>query len=329
MSIDHRHSIWAKTAQLPQFETLRQNTKTDVLVIGGGIAGLLCAYMLDRAGVEYLLVEAGRICSGVTKNTTAKITTQHGSIYAKLLREFGLEKAKMHLNANQKALEQYRSLSRNIDCDFQECSSTVYSRRDIKKIESELEALQKIGAPAKFCAELPLPFSVAGAVSFENQAQFHPLKFLSAIAKGLHIFENTRVLQFIPGAVITEHGSIKAEKIIVATHFPILNKHGSYFLKLYQQRSYVIALKDVPKIDGMYVDEADAGLSFRDYNDFLLLGGNGHRTGKKSTGWQDLEAFAQRYYPNAQIAARWATQDCITLDGIPYVGQYSKRTPNL
>ncbi len=327
--MDHMHSIWTRTAQFPRFEPLKQDVKTDVLVIGGGIAGLLCAYLLEQAGVSYALVEADRICGGITKNTTAKITAQHGLIYDKLIREFGPEKARMYLYANQQALEKYRALCQSIDCDFQERNSVVYSVDDRQIIERELEALQKIGFSAKLAEKLPLPFSVAGAVCFEGQAQFHPLKFLSAISQGLHIYENTRVLELKPGAAVTNHGTIQTEKIIVATHFPFLNKHGSYFLKLYQHRSYVLALKNAPEVRNMHVDQADTGLSFRSFGDLLLLGGGGHRTGKKGGGWRELEAFAAQNYPDAQITARWATQDCMTLDGVPYVGQYSNRTPNL
>lgn len=328
-SSDRARSIWTQSLELPKFEALKHDLKTDVLIIGGGIAGLLCAYLLDQVGVAYTLVEAERICGGITKNTTAKITAQHGLIYTKLIRTFGSEKARMYLHINQKALEKYRSLSQNIDCNFQERSSAVYSLNDRRKIEKELESLQKIGFPAKLASELPLPFSVAGAVCFERQAQFHPLKFLSAISKKLRIFENTRVLELMPGAAVTQHGAIRAEKIIVATHFPFLNKHGSYFLKLYQHRSYVLALKNAPEVRDMYVDESDTGLSFRSFEDLLLLGGGGHRTGKKGGGWRELEGFARQNYSDIQIIERWATQDCMTLDGVPYVGQYSKRTPNL
>ena len=326
---DSRRSLWSQTARFPQYESLKHDITTDVLVIGGGIAGILCAYLLGRCGTACVLVEAGRLCSGITRDTTAKITVQHGLIYDKLIRTFGLEKARMYLHANQAALEEYRSLCQTIDCDFQERDSIVYSLNDGKKIENELDSLQKIGYGATFAERLPLPFPVTGAVCFAGQAQFHPLKFLSAIATGLRIFENTRVLELIPGAAVTEHGVIRAKKIVVATHFPFLNKHGSYFLKLYQHRSYVLALKNAPEVQDMYVDESDAGLSFRSFGEWLLLGGGGHRTGKKGGGWQELESFARRHYPDSRITERWATQDCMTLDGVPYVGQYSRRTPDL
>ena len=327
--MDHVGSIWTETADFPQFETLKQDMKTDVLIVGGGIAGLLCAYMLEQTGVSYILVEAKRICSGITKDTTAKITSQHGLIYDRLIKEFGLEKARMYLDANQTALEKYRILCQTIDCDFQTKDSSVYSLYKDGKIEKEMRALQRLGFSAIFKEKLGLPFPIAGAVCFEQQAQFHPLKFLTAIARGLHIAENTRVMELAPGAAVTAHGTIKAKKIIVATHFPFLNKHGSYFLKLYQHRSHVLTLDNAPTVSGMYVDESDTGLSFRSFGGRLLVGGAGHRTGKKGGGWKELQDFAEKNYPDARITARWATQDCMTLDGIPYVGQYSKHTPDL
>ena len=322
-------SLWQKTAELPRFDTLNQNLKTDVLIIGGGIAGLLCAYSLKQAGVDCALVEAGRICSGITKNTTAKITLQHGLIFDKLIRTFGLTAAKLYFQANWSALEQYAELCQTIDCDFQRRDSYVYSMDDKRKLEKELIALDKIGYGADFVEQLPLPFPVAGAVRIEHQAQFNPLKFLSAISKGLNIFENSAVLELRPDGTVTARGVVSADKIIVATHFPFLNKHGSYYLKLYQHRSYVLGLKNGPDINGMYVDENEKGLSFRNAEGFLLIGGGSHRTGKKGGGWQELEAFSQRCYPDAPIAYRWATQDCMSLDGIPYIGRYSAKTPNL
>ena len=322
-------SIWLQTAQLPKFDCLRSDLKTDVLIIGGGMAGFLCAYQLSQAGVDYALVEADRICGGITKNTTAKITVQHALIYDKLIREFGVERAQLYLEANQAALEKYRTLCRGIDCSFEERDSFVYSVDDKRKLEQELNALSRLGFAAEFLENIPLPSPVAGAVKFERQAQFHPLKFIAAIAGNLRIFEHTKVLELAPGKALTNHGTISAEKIVVATHFPILNKHGGYFLKLYQHRSYVLALENVPDVKGMYVDENEVGLSFRNYDGLLLLGGGGHRTGKRGGGWQELERFAQRCYPDARETARWATQDCMTLDGVPYIGPYAKRTSGL
>lgn len=322
-------SLWQKTTQLPKFELQKADLKTDVLIIGGGMAGILCAHMLQQAGVDYALVEAKQLCGGVTGKTTAKVTAQHGFIYHKLLKQFGLEKAKLYLQANQWAVEQYRRLSRNVDCAFQQQDNYVYELDDRGKLEDEAEALDKIGVSDCLVYSTPLPFPVAGAVRMEEQGQFHPLKFVAGIASGLRVFEHTKVLELRPGEAVTTGGTIRAGQIIVATHFPMLNKHGSYFLKLHQHRSYVLALKNAPVVEGMYVDEENKGLSFRMYGDVLLLGGGGHRTGKQGGGWKELESFVRRHWPQAKEVARWATQDCMTLDAVPYIGRYSRSSRGL
>lgn len=322
-------SLWTKTTQTPVFPPLTEDLKTDVLIIGGGLAGLLSAYMLQNVGVDCALVEAGKICGGVTKNTTAKITSQHGLIYHQLIRRFNAEHARLYWQANEAALDKYRALCKNIDCDFEEKSAYVYAIDNPKSVERELNALHTIGVKADFVKDLPLPFSVAGAVKFEKQAQFHPLKFAYAISRGLRIFEDTKVLKLAPHAAITNRGNITAKKTIVATHFPFLNKRGLYFLKMFQHRSYVLALKNAPKVNGLYLDENEKGLSFRDHGEYLLLGGGSHRTGEKGGNFTELSEFADRYYPKAKPVYRWATQDCMTLDGVPYIGQYSKHTPDL
>ena len=322
-------SVWTKTAQMPSFEPLQKKIKTDVLIIGGGLAGLLCAWRLQQAGVDYALVEADAICSGITKNTTAKITSEHGLMYDTLICKMGVEKARCYLEANQNALQQYKELCQDINCDFEEQDAFVYSMEDRQKIDREMEALRRLDFDAAFERNLPLPFPVAGAVRFPHQAQFHPLKFAAGIAKDLRVYEHTKVRELMPGKAVTNGGTISAKQIIVATHFPMLNKHGGYFIKLFQHRSYVLALKNAPSFDGMYLDENERGLSFRRYQDMLLLGGGSHRSGKQGGNWHELERFAKQHYPKAEIVARWATQDCMTLDHVPYIGQYAKNTPDM
>lgn len=323
------NSVWANDITMPQFSSLDHDLKTDVLIVGGGMAGLFCAHKLAQKGIDYTLIEADRICSGVTRNTTAKLTSQHGLIYEKLIRMHGLENARRYWEANEAAIKEYGKLAKSIDCDYQTMDNYIYARNDFQRLRMEKAALESLGIPAELVKVTSLPFPVAGAIRFADQAQFHPLKFASAIAKDLHIYEHTPAKEFMGNMVTTDGVTIQAKKIIIATHFPLINKHGAYFLKLYQQRSYVLALENAGKLDGMYLDAAENGLSFRKYGDLLLLGGGGHRTGKQGGGWRELESFARKYYPNGKEICRWATQDCITLDGIPYIGQYSKSTPNL
>lgn len=323
------NSVWVNSIKPVGFESLNKNIETDVLIIGGGIAGILCAYNLKKLGVDSVLVEAKNILSGITKNTTAKITLQHGLIYQNIIKKFGFKKAQLYLKAQNDAISEYRELCQKIDCDYEIKDSFVYSLNNPEKIKNEVTALNSLGQKAEFLSSVDLPFKVAGAVQVKNQAQFNPLKFLYQIAKDMPIYENTKVIHLLPNKAITNHAEINYKKTIVATHFPILNKHGGYFLKMYQHRSYVLALDCPHNINAMYVDEDEKGLSFRRYGDLLLLGGGGHRTGKKGGCWKELEDFASKYYKDARIVTKWATQDCITLDGVPYIGPYSKQTPNL
>ena len=319
-------SLWKATASLPEFPELVGDVRTDVLIVGGGIAGILTAYLLHEKGVRYVLVEKGRICSGTTGNTTAKITFQHGLIYDKILKSDGTEAARKYLAANRAAFDKYAELCGKTDCDYEIKDNYVYSTDDRRKLEKEVEALEKIGYIADLCENVPLPIKTVGAVKFPDQAQFNPLKFLSSVAEGLNIYENTFVREMRGNTAVTDKGKIRADTVIAATHFPFINKHGSYFLKLYQHRSYVIALENAQDVNGMYVDECDTGLSFRNYEGLLLLGGGGHRTGKKGGNWAELRAFASKKYPDSREKHFWATQDCMSLDGIPYIGRYSAKT---
>lgn len=321
-------SVWKETTELPHFAKLEGDVKTDVLIIGGGITGILCAYILQERGIDYLLVEGEEICHGTTGNTTAKITAQHGLAYAKLIKQAGLEKAKRYLEANQFAVQKFAELAARFPCDFAEKSAYVYSLDDRKKLEQEAQAYRMLGLDDEIVETTELPFPTAGAIRMRKQAQFHPLKFLSKIAGMLKIYEHSFVTQLLPDKALTESGSIAYQKVIFATHYPIDNKHGAYFLKLYQHRSYVIALEHTAQLEGMYVDERKRGMSFRSYDDLLLVGGGGHRTGKKGGNWQELRNFAGRYYPDAIERYHWAAQDCMPLDEVPYIGVYSPAMPD-
>ncbi len=321
-------SLWHETAVLPSFPKLYENIKADVLIIGGGMAGLLTSFLLKEKGISSVILESGKICSGTTGNTTAKITFQHGLIYSDLIKK-GTETAKAYYEANRLALEKYKELSKTIKCDFEIKDNYIYSTDSRQKIEDELNALRKIGAEANLAERLSLPFSTVGAVKTENQAQFHPLLFASEIAKDLTVYENSRVIEMKGNTAVTETGSVKAENVIVATHFPFINKHGLYSLKLYQHRSYVIALENASEVGGMYLDEKENGLSFRNYRGLLLLGGGDHRTGKNGGNYTELRKKAKEFYHEAQEKFHWAAQDCMSLDSMPYIGSYSKNTHNL
>lgn len=330
-------SLWEREAELPSFPKLEGEERTDVLIVGGGMAGVLCAWFLQKQGVRYCLVEAGRVACRETGHTTAKITAQHGLVYHEIAERYGLAAAAQYYRANQAAVEQYRELCKVIDCEWEEKDNYVYSVMNREKLEREMGVLERIRATASFAETLPLPFGTCGAVCFPKQAQFHPLNFLKEIVAGLKIFERTKVLSFenytgqgnYRKVKLSGEATVYAKKIIIAAHFPMINKHGMYFVKLYQHRSYVTALMNAPCYPGMYVDEDKAGFSFRNAGEYLLFGGGGHRTGKSGGGFTELQREGGVFFPEAEEICRWAAQDCMSLDGIPYIGSYSKGTRDL
>lgn len=321
-------SLWSDTTQLPNFEPLSRDLKTDVLIIGGGISGLLCAKLISDAGIDCAVVEKNRICSGVTKNTTAKITAQHGFIYSKLIKTLGHERAQMYLKANLEAVESFARMCEKIDCGFERKDAFLYSLQERSELEEEARAIEELGGSAEI-SDCPLPFEKAIGVRMKNQAQFEPLKFMSAVAEGLTIFENTTVISLDGGTAVTDRGKISAKNIIVATHFPFINTRGLYSLKMYQERSYVTAFADACDIGGIYTCVEKGGISMRNCGDLLFIGGGGGRTGTPCEKWDELSRFAADKLPSANEKYRWAAQDCMTLDSVPYVGLYSKHTPQL
>lgn len=326
-------SVWSESCKFRKREALNKDIKTDVLVIGAGIAGVLTAYMLKQKGREVVLIDAAEIASGNTKNTTAKIASQHDLIYSKLIAEFGEEKARQYAKANELAIKKYKEIieDKRIECDFEEKPAYVYSLNEVDVLKEEVEAAKNLGIDAEFVQEANLPFKINGAVKFNNQAQFNPLKFLKGISNELVIYENTRALEIKENLVVTSGGNITANNIVVATHYPIMNAPGYYFMKMHQERSYVLALENTSEFDGMYIDLNKEGYSFRTYNNLLLLGGISHRTGENEEGgsYDELRKVAKRLYPKAKEKYYWSAQDCMTIDGIPYIGRYSSETPNI
>lgn len=325
-------SIWKKTTTLAQRDSLPGDMEVEAAIIGAGLAGILIAYFLEQKGIKTIILEGDTIASGQTGNTTAKITSQHALIYDKLIKAFGKEKAKQYATANQTAIESYRELiaKHNIDCDFENLPAFIYSTRDAAPLEKEALAAKTLGIPADFTTQTKLPFPVEGAVRFDQQAQFDPLKFIAALSKELTIYEHTKVLSVEGQSIITDKGTVTARDIIFASHYPFMNKPGYYFIRMHQERSYALALANASKLDGMYKGIDEDGLSFRNSGDLLILGGGKHRTGENSMGdkYAMLREKAKDFWPDSKEITCWSAQDCITVDGVPYIGQFSRSTPH-
>ena len=309
----------------------------DVLVIGGGMAGILTAYQLKQKGVNVIVVERNYIGTTCTANTTAKITSLHGSYYSKITKSYGEEKAKKYYEIQEKAIQEYEKLIEQYDisCSFEKKSHILYTTKDEEKLHKEYECFKQLNIPVDYIKDAPIPVGIIGGIVFQNQAQFHPLKFLHELAKQISVFNLCQVTQIeSDGTVTINHQKrIKAQSIVMATHYPIINSKGMFFTKLHQQRSYVVALdqKAPFHIHDMYIDYDEAGHSFRTYDKLLLMGLGNHRTGTKSVPdyYKQLEGESSRWFPDARIVYEWSNQDCMSIDHIPYIGQYSKTLPNV
>ena len=298
-------SIWEKSWQMPRRGRLEKNICADAAVIGGGMAGVLTARALGRAGLRAVVLEAGRLGGGATGHTTAKVTAQHGLFCAALLRAAGPADARLYARANLAAVEDFRRMVRqeNIDCDWEDCAAAVYGGRRAV-LEVEAAAARRLGLPVTLTASTPeLPFETAGAVWLEGQARFHPLKFLAAAAEPLEVYEHTPVRRVEGDTLLTPGGRVRATAVVFACHYPFVDFPGLYFARMYQQRSYVVALEGAPLPDAVYIGAGPEGLSLRRWQNYLLLGGGGHRTGEADKGGyppllaQAVKGLARRFLP--------------------------------
>lgn len=336
-------SIWKSEVKLPERNALPDNLKVQNVVIGAGMAGILTAWFLRQKGQEVIVVEADQIAGGQTGNTTAKITSQHGLFYDSMIRLVGKEQARLYASANDQAIRSFEQMieAENIDCHFEKKSAYLYTccEEGIEKLRQEMEAVRSLGIDAVWIEGeqmQELPLNVKAAICFLNQAQFHPLKFIKHLAEELVIYEHTKVLSVKKNMVYTDKGYIQAENIIFATHYPITNIPGFYFLRQHQERSYVLALAGQKELSGIYYGIDEGGLSLRSAGEILLLGGGGHRTGKckceekngELLGYSFLRKQAKLHYPNADIAYEWSAQDCMPHDDIPFIGKYSVFRPH-
>ena len=324
-------SIWTKTYDRKKNSPLESDIDAEAAVIGGGMAGILTAWRLQKAGICTVVLEADQIGGGQTKNTTAKITSQHGLFCHTFIEKKGKETAEKYLQANQQAVDEYKRIicEENIDCDLTEADAYVYSS-DGGRLRQETEAAQRLGMNASFEPQIEIPVACAGAVRFPDQAHFHPLKFIGALADHLTVYEDTPVTEVDGNEIKMPCGSVRAEKIVFTTHFPFINFPGMYFARMHQERSCVAALEGAGTIKGMYIGDGEDSLSFRQYDKYILLGGQAYRTGENRNGgrYDRLKATGETIYPGSNTVACWSAQDCITADDIPFIGRYASDRPD-
>jgi glycine/D-amino acid oxidase-like deaminating enzyme/nitrite reductase/ring-hydroxylating ferredoxin subunit len=340
-------SFWVATTPETDYPQLQGDFEVDVAVVGAGITGITTAILLKRAGKRVALLDAKRIGLGATGYTTAKITSGHGVVYSQLTDTFGEDGAKVYAESNQAAIERIAELG--TDCDFERKDNYVFAQQpeEREQLEREAEAMQKLGLPASFVTETPLPFDTAGAVKLEQQAQFHPRKYLLRLAEtipgdGSHLFENTRA-RFVnrgePCTVETERGNVNATDVVLATHLPFMDR-GLFFTKAQPHRSYAVAAPIDPAQapEGMFINAGLPTRSIRTIRDgdrlLVQTGGHGHKPGASGEDerqrYDVLEAFLREHWPQAgPVEFRWSTQDYMSLDRVPYVGRLHRRAQHV
>lgn len=343
-------SYWIDSTPQTDYPTLQEDITVDVAIIGGGMVGITSAFLLKQEGLSVAVLEADRILLGTTGNTTAKITSQHGLIYDKIISDFGIEKAKQYAESNEKAISAIHNIIKEnkIDCDFSWQPAYVYTQSDkyINKIRKEVDAASSLGIKASYEDSILLPFSIKAAIRFDGQAQFHPRKYLLALADqisglGSYIFENTKVINIVedsPLEVVSSNGNkVKATYVIIASHYPFYDAPGLYFTRIYQERSYILGVKIKESFpEGMYISAEEPTRSLRSQpfedGNLILVGGEHHKTGQgkpPSNHYDALESFTQNIYPIESIPYKWSAQDCMTVDNIPYIGPLTSTTPNI
>jgi glycine/D-amino acid oxidase-like deaminating enzyme/nitrite reductase/ring-hydroxylating ferredoxin subunit len=329
-------SPWLDEVERPPRPRLERDLSTDVAVVGAGIVGLTTAYELAKRGVDTVVLEGRTVASGVTGNTTAKLSSLHGLTYDSLLETRGEEAAAAYAAANQWGIDRVEAIASElgVDCDLRRKPNHTYTEDvgRVEEIEAEVRAAQRLGLPASFTVDTDLPFEVEGAIRFSEQAEFQPAAYLAGLADGLEsggtpVFEHTRAVDVDGAEVRTEAGpKVSARRVILATQVPFLDR-GLYFARAHVQRSYALSARvRGPIPQAMYLQVESPGrtlrsLRFRD-EELLLIGGESHELGQGDPveKFRAIERHARRRFDVDGFEHRWSAHDFMSEDGMPYVG---------
>ena len=338
------NSYWNENYKGKDFPKLNKNIEVDVCVIGGGIAGINTAYYLAGRGLKVAVLEKNKLCSSTTGGSTGKITSQHGLIYKYLKDLNGKEYATKYYKANEEAKENIIKIinKEKIDCDLEYKNAYVYTEVEkmVQDIKEEIEYTKKLDIKSDFTTKLDLPLDIYGAIKFENQAQFDPVKYTYGLADAIikndgEIYENSKVIDTVEDDgkynVITKEGKVRAKYLVITTRYPIINFPGYYFMKMYQSTSYAIIVDTHTEInyDGFYINAETPVFSFRTVKsgdkNLLLAVGYDYKTGTEIVGnpFEYLKAKVKKMYPEAEVLKSWTAEDAISLDKIPYIGNFS------
>jgi len=259
-----------------------------------------------------------------------------GIIYQNIKKSYGLTMAKDYFSLHQKAILEYENLVNKYDikCEFTKLPAYLFTRKNSKLLLKEYDTLKQIGADVSFFNKLEnISIHTNGVIKIENQAMFHPLKFLMGLPKNFTIYENSRVIHINlkENRVTTKNGSALAKYLVLATHFPIFTCPKLFPFKMYQSKSYALGYKNSTNLNGLYIEDKSDGLTLRNYKSHIIVGGGDHNTNviKKYSSYEKLSKEVNTILKQNTISYSWQTQDCMTIDQIPYIGKLNDEYPNV
>ncbi|RDY29334.1 FAD-dependent oxidoreductase [Romboutsia weinsteinii] len=343
-------SYWILSSQGKSYKSLKENTKANTLVIGAGITGITTAYLLAKQGIDVVLVDADKIAYGSSGRNTGKVTAQHDNMYSKINKKYGMDVARLYYKANESALNLIEEIIKEnkIDCHFERLSSYIFTERDdyVKDIQDEYKICSDIGIDCEYHNKLDIPLDIKAALSFKNQGQFNPKKYLDGLIKvverlGVRIYEDSPIEDLEKGDVCTARTrdgyTIECKKLVIASHLPWYDGLNLYFAKEDQERSYLIGAtlnSDLPK--GMYINLERPSLTFRTYEGenqkLLIFGGGDHKVGqggKEGEIYENLKQFAREKFNLSDFKYQWSAQDCMSFDDMPFVGNVNTKQENV
>lgn len=340
------HAPWKEWLDKPSFPKLSGNLSADAVIVGGGLAGIMTAYLLAREGKDVVVLEKKKVGSGATEYTTAFITQDVDTNLSELSDLFGEKYAKLVWQSGSDAIDLIEQIvdDEEIDCDFTRCEVNLYAntKKNLADLDKEQKFIRKMGFKVSPLKQKGLDFNNAGYFSLHSQAKFQPMKFLYGLAAaaselGVRIFQETEVSELDQenGKVITKDKfEVTADQIIVATYQPFHQKL-QLFLKKGMYKSFVLRL-ELPKnliAEGLYLDNENPYHYFRvdpqQATDAMIIGGEDIRSFLKINPdkcFRALETYLKKILPTGtpyQITHQWTGPILEPSDGLPLIGRVS------